>query len=62
MVARKTKKASDSADDADLVAFGTRLPEQLAREVRAAAALEGRSVQAWVADALRAALASRQDQ
>jgi predicted HicB family RNase H-like nuclease len=43
----------------DLVAFGTRIPDQLAREVRAAAALEGRSVQDWVADVFRAALEQR---
>ena len=42
-----------SAASEDLIAFGTRIPERLAREVRAAAALEGESVQVWVADALR---------
>jgi hypothetical protein len=40
-------------DREDLVPFGTRLPDGLARQVRATAALEGRSVQEWVADALR---------
>lgn len=50
----RAKPAQQGSDD--LVAFGTRIPDQLAREVRAAAALDGRSVQDWVADALRAAL------
>ena len=44
---------NDVGADGRLVSFGTRLPEQLAREVRAAAALEGRSVQDWTAEALR---------
>jgi len=47
----KTAPGESSLSD-DLVPFGTRLPQQLAREVRAAAALEGRSVQDWVAEAL----------